>query len=123
MFDLENIKSGEDYANGVIEMLKESELEEPEFKRTPLDFMELWFAEIREYAEETWLSYLTGKREHFKFSFEEMMILYDKVNEKYVDETLESLLDKNIIQCSIGTDGGMLFSLTEKGKETVNKLK
>jgi len=122
LFDLKKIESGEDYYNQIVEMIKESELEEPENQRTPYQLIQLWFEEIKEAANENWILYITGKRENFQFTLDEMEKLYNKANERYTNKAIESLLDKELIQCGIDINGEMVFSLTEKVKETVNKI-
>lgn len=113
----ENIQDGQDYARLVINALFEGEFELPMRERMDPKLLEYWCDEIREFADQTWNEYITGKRESFKFDEEEARKLYEKAGLRFASEILDSLVDKEVVQVSVRNDGELVYSLTEKGKK------
>lgn len=114
-----NIKSGDDYAKLIINQMNETEQETPENERTPIELLHFWFQEIEILADKKWMEYILGKSETYIFTPTEMMNLYDKANERYIQEILNSLVDKDLVQVGIRNDGEIVYSITEEGKNAV----
>ena len=114
-----NIKSGDAYARLIINSMIETENETPENERTPEKLLNLWFEEIEIFADQKWMSYILGDEDTYKFTPDEMMGLYDKANERFTSITLNSLVDKDLIEAGINNKGEMIYRITEQGKEAV----
>ncbi len=116
-----NIKSGHDYAQSIIQMMIQTEKEVPDSEKTPEKLMNFWFEEIEILADSRWMEYILGKRETYRFNADEVMDLYNKANERYVQEILNGLVDKDLIQAGINENGEMMYKITEEGSEIVKK--
>lgn len=107
----ENINSGEDYARLLTETIKETDGQLPE------QLVEYWCEEIWEMAVNSYNDYITGKKDDYLLSDEELMgEAYDRAGLRYTQEILNGLVDKGMVQAGVGKDGDILYSLTEKGK-------
>lgn len=114
-----NIKSGDNYAKLIIDSIIETENETPENERTPKQLLHFWFEEIEILADKRWMEYILGKRESYRFNTGEVMDLYTKANERYVQEILNSLVDKDLIQAGIRNDGEIVYSITKEGRNVI----
>lgn len=122
MLEKYNIKSGEDYANLIINQMIGTEREEKEENKTPIDLLNFWFEEIKILAYNTWNDYITGKRENYAFNTNEYIVTYNKACELYTQKILDGMVDKELIQVGVGENGDILYSLSEKGKDLVEQM-
>lgn len=120
---LENILSGDDYANAIIESVLETDLELPEDQQMDPDFAKLWCKIVRKEANRKWSEYITGKSESYVFDEVEFEETFKRATEELVSETLSGLVEKNLVQLGVGEDGDILYSLTDDGKMEAEKLK
>lgn len=120
---LENILSGDDYANAIIDSVLESDLELPEDERMDPDFTEVWSKIVRKEANRKWSEYIVGKSESYVFDDVEFTETFKKATEEIVSETLSGLVEKNLVQLNVGDDGDILYSLTEEGKKEAESFK
>jgi hypothetical protein len=119
---LENILSGDEYANVIIESVLDSDLELPKDQRMDPDFTKVWSKIIRKEANRKWSEYITGKSESYLFNDDEFTETFQKATEELVSETLSGLVEKNLVQLGVGEDGDILYSLTDEGKMEANKI-
>ena len=61
--------------------------------------------------------YITGKKDNYLLSDEDMADAYERAGLKYTQEVLNGLVDKGVVQAGVGESGEILYSLTEKGKK------
>lgn len=120
---LENILSGDDYANAIIDSVLETDLELPEDQRMDSDFTKIWCKIVRKEVNRKWSEYIIGKSESYVFDEVEFSETFQKATEELVSETLSGLVDKNMVQLGVGEDGNILYSLTDEGKMEAQKLK
>ena len=116
---MENIKSGAEYAQLLIDDIIEGEKELPTDQQLPINLLTYWCEEIEIYADKTWVDYITGKRDHFSFYEDEFKDLFDKAGMRYTGDVLDGLVDKEMVQVSIREDGEIVYSTTDKGKQTL----
>jgi hypothetical protein len=116
---MENIKSGAEYAQLLINQIIENEKEVPTGEQLPINLLTYWCEEIESHAEITYHEYLTGKRDHFSFNEDEFRLLFDKAGMRYTGDVLDGLVEKEMVQVSIREDGEIVYSATEKGKQTL----
>jgi len=120
---LENINSGNDYAQILIDAILKTEREIPENEQMPIELLTLWVEGIQEAAEKSYLDYVTGERETFLLSDIEMKDLFEKAGEKYVVGLLNIMVDNDVLETYIDEEGDMLYGLTDKGKQmTIDEI-
>ena len=113
---LENINSGADYAQIVIDTIIEGEKQIPEHAQMPIALIEYLTEEIQTLADSHYNEYVMGKRDTFLFSDIEMEGMFNKAGELYVSDMLDGLVDKDMLEVSIDENGELLYGLTELGK-------
>jgi len=118
MLENHNINSGDDYANLLIaalnEMKSESFLED--------EILRFWFIEIRKLCVKKYQQYITGKNETYMLSDEEIDGAYKTAIEQMVNEALEDLSEKGLLEISIDEGGEVLYGLSEEGKKQAKNL-
>ena len=120
---LENINSGNDYAQLLIDAILKTEREIPENEQMPIELLVLWVEGMQEAAEKSYLDYVTGERETFLLSDIEMKDLFEKAGEKYVVGLLNNMVDNDMLETYIDEEGDMLYGLTDKGKQiTIDEI-
>ena len=125
MVDPNNINSGADYAQLVIEGILEVERTLPVDQQMPLGLLTYLTELIEEQADEYYTAYVIGKRETFMFSDVELNKLFNKAGELFVGDILDGLVDKDMLEVSIDKNGEILYSATKKGIKAagIKKLK
>jgi len=118
---MEDIKSGAEYAQLLIDDIIEGEKELPTDQQLPINLLTYWCEEIEIYADKTWVDYITGKREHFSFDENEFRGLFEKAGMRYTGDILDGLVDKEMVQVSIREDGEIVYSATDKGKDELGR--
>jgi predicted transcriptional regulator len=120
---MDNINSGADYAQSLIDSIIESEKLLPTDEQLPISLLTYWCEEIESYAELTYHYYITGEREHFAFDADELKELFEKAGMRYTGDILDGLVDKDMVQVSVREDGEMVYSTTDKGKQALKNSK
>ena len=114
---INNINSGNDYAQSLIDTILKAEREIPENEQMPIDLLTIWVEGIQEAAEQSYLDYVTGKRETFLLSDVEMKELFEEAGRKYVISLIDNMVDNDVLETYIDEEGDILYGLTDKGKQ------
>ena len=116
---LENINSGNDYAQLLIDSILKAEREIPENEQMPIDLLTIWVESIQEAAEQSYIDYVTGERETFLLSDVEMTDLFEKAGKKYVTSLIDEMVDNDVLETFVDEGGDILYGLTDLGKKMV----
>ena len=108
------INSPEEYAQLLVDTLKEGGAEDDVM---PPELIKYWCENVYAAAIKSYNDYLIGKRETFLLDENEMEEAYDKAGMSYVEDLLNGLLDKDMIQAGVNNEGSIVYSLTEEGKK------
>ena len=114
---MDNINSGADYANVIITSVIDAESDLPVDQRLPSLLLTFWCQEIANKADETWMEYITGKRETYLMSDVEMKDLFDKAGMKFVSTLVDGMVDNDVLETYVDDKGEILYGLTENGKK------
>jgi hypothetical protein len=117
----DNINSGADYAQLVIDTIIGAEKEIPADQQMPIALLTHLTNIIEVKADKHWIDYVSGKRESFLFTEDEMTDMFNKAGEKYVSDMLDEMVDKEVLEVSIDDKGELLYGLTEKGKKALDE--
>jgi hypothetical protein len=109
---LEGITSGHDYGMLIVNALREDN--DP---MMPEDLLDYWCENVYDMAVNSYNDYLTGKTDDFMLTDQDIEKAYDDAGLKYTQDILNSLVDKDMVQASIGKNGDILYSLTDKGRD------
>jgi len=117
---LENIYSGGDYAKLIIDGIMEVEDSFPINERMNTSLLQYWIEEIKKRADEKYNAYLIGEIDDFMFELNELESLFEIASRKHVDDTLTSLLEKDLLSMSIDENGEIVYNLSDKGRDLGN---
>jgi hypothetical protein len=119
---MDNIETGKDYARIVINTIIEGELDIPEEERMDTAHIHFLTKEIEKMADDTWMDYITGDRESFMFTEEEMYLIWERSGLAYTDHLLNELVDKGMVEVGIGVSGDLLYKATEEAKRVIESI-
>jgi hypothetical protein len=111
---LDNIKSGDDYADILISnmgLLMEEGM--------PIDLIDYWAREVRTLCNIKYLKYIEGDEESFMLTDDEIMEVYNIATQKLIGDTLGDLVEKGMVRMSVDENGEVLYSATEKGLDQI----
>lgn len=117
MLENHNINNGDDYADLLVASMEEAFLSEPMDR----DILNYWCVEIRKLCVEKYHNYIIGNEETFALNDVELENTYRLAIEKIIDESLQSLSEKGLLEISINDSGEILYGLNNKGKEESKK--
>jgi hypothetical protein len=121
MIDPNQINSGSDYAQLVIENILEIERTLPVDQQMPIDLLTHLTKLVETEADKHYAEYIIGKRETFLFSGVELTDLFNKAGELYVGDILDGLVDKDMLEVSVDENGEFLYGLSELGKQVTEQ--
>lgn len=106
-----DINSGEDYARLLTSSIKEADGPLPD------ELVEYWCENVWEMAVNSYNDYITGKKDDYLLSDEDITEAYERAGIRYTQEILNGMVDKGVVQVNVGEGGEILYSLTEEGKK------
>lgn len=107
----------EEYFNELESLIREQELLLPAEDRMDNRLLEIWLKELKAMCDKCYLDYVRGERESFMISELEYDKTFDDAGMQFTSEVLNSLIDKGMIEVSVGEDGDLLYSATDYGKK------
>ena len=108
-----NFSSGDEYADKMIEDINMFDF------GMPNDLKEYWCKELRQMCNSKFLKYIEGEEESYMLTDVELEEAYKVASEKLIGETLGVLVDKGMVSMSVGENGEVLYSATDKGREQI----
>jgi hypothetical protein len=119
--ELDNINSGDDYAQILMDTIIEEEKSMPKNEQMPIDLLTNFSKLIHDKANKYWAEYIIGERDTFMFSSDEMEDMFNKAGEMYVSNIVDQLVDKDVLEVSVDNEGEFLYGLTELGKQILDE--
>ena len=115
-------RSGADYATTLINIIKKTEQSLPIEERADPKLFKLWCEEIELMADRTWKGYIVGSRDTYLFTEDEIKEAHQRAVSKFTNSLVEGLLDKDMIKiAAVNKDGDLVYELTDKGRDHLNK--
>ena len=75
-----------------------------------------WCDEVTNKCNERYQQYVDGQVEDYKLTDEDMETTLRNANTKLIGDALAELLDKGMVKMSVGKDGEVYYSTTDKGQ-------
>lgn len=120
--DFLNVKSGDEYANLLIDKLVEYENELPFYQRMDSELFEFWTLEISQKAKESFFNYIIGKKDDYLLTSEEMDECLDVAGLKYTENIVQGLVEKGYLDTYPSDKGENFFKLSEKGQTYLQSM-
>ena len=117
---LNNIESGNDYAQLLIDEILKDEDGAPLNKKMSILLLSFWIDEIKTLADGTWRQYIIGKRDSYEFTPDEFNQTFDNAGMRYTEELLHGLVDKGMVEVGVGKEGNLLYRTTDEGIKNIN---
>lgn len=118
--NIDNINSGADYAQIIIDSITKNENLLPIEQQLPINLLTYWCEEIKSYAEITYYEYLIGKRDYFSFDEDEFKGLFEKAGMRYAEDLLNGLIDKDLVDVLVREDGEIIYRTNDKGNQMLD---
>jgi hypothetical protein len=83
----------------------------------PSGLLDIWCDEVYHMAIQSWDDYIIGKKEYYELTVEEIEASYNRASQKFTEEIIDGMVDKELLQVSVDGEGEFLYSLTDKGRE------
>ena len=84
--------------------------------------LDYWCDDVYNLALDSYVEYLKGNKETYLITDEDVKKSYEKASLRHTQELLNGMVDKGLVQVSVGETGDILYSLTEGGKKHLDEL-
>ena len=106
----------EEYTKIIIDGILEVENKLPKHEQMDPELLEIWIQTIQDASQENYTNYLIGKREHYEFNIIELEQTFKDASQIHTDNTLQGMVDKDLLSMRVDKDGEILYSLSEEGR-------
>ena len=110
-----DFKDAEHYASTIRDIILNTE-PDPEDEPMPVDLINYWADNMYDTCYKAYNDYIIGKRDDYKLSDIESYEQFEKAGLQYTQEMVDGMVDKDLLEVSVGPGGDLLYSTTEKGK-------
>ena len=118
-----DFKDAEHYAstirNIIIEEATNPNVDEPAMPETLVAY---WAENMYNTCYKAYNDYIIGKRDDYKLSDIESYEQFEKAGLQYTQEMVDGMVDKDLLEVSVGKGGDLLYSTTKKGLEIANQF-
>ena len=115
-------ESGKEYAKALVNGIVQAELETSSESRIPDELLGYFFKNIEDLCDQKYYNYIVGAIESYILTDTELEEAFNSASQSYVEVILDGLVDKNMLEISIGEGGDILYGLTPQGEQVVKKL-
>jgi hypothetical protein len=108
-----NYASYEEYVDDIVSMIP------PEVED---DFAAIFKNHLMVLAENHWTQYLTGDRENYLLTEDEIQQSWKSASMELVERSLMNLIDMGLIETGVNKNGEIVYGASKEGLEYVKKL-
>jgi hypothetical protein len=87
------------------------------------EYYKILFNRLLEKVKSHWRAYSSCQLDNYMLSDEDIDTILKESKDEYIGDTLIRLSEKGFVKMSIGSDGEMLYSISEDGREYLANLK
>jgi hypothetical protein len=117
-----DFRDAEHYASTIrsiiIEEATNADIDEPAMPETLVAY---WAENMYDACYKAYNDYILGKRDDYKLNDIESYEQFEKAGLQYTQEMIDSMVDKDLLEVSVGPGGDLLYSATEKGQQTLKQ--
>jgi hypothetical protein len=115
-----DFRDAEHYASTIrsiiIEEAKRGDIDEPPM---PESLIIYWADNMYNACYKAYNDYIMGKRDDYRLSDMESYEQFEKAGLQYTQEMVDSMVDKDLLEVSVGPGGDLLYSATGKGRAAI----
>ena len=117
-----DFKDAEHYASTIrtiiIEEATNPDVDEPAMPETLVAY---WAENMYDACYKAYNDYIIGKRDDYKLNDEESYEQFEKAGLQYTQEMVDGMVDKDLLEVSVGPGGDLLYSTTKKGQSAMKQ--
>ena len=103
-----------EYYNDIEKTILEVESHNPE--PLPEELLKYFLEELKTKCESSYQDYIMGKRPDYILFEHEVLECHENATKRVVDEALINLVDKGMVEMSVGEDGDIYYSASDKAR-------
>lgn len=115
-----DFRDAEHYASTIrsiiIEEAKRGDIDEPPM---PENLIIYWADNMYDTCYKAYNDYIMGKRDDYRLSDIESYKQFEKAGLQYTQEMVDNMVDKDLLEVSVGPGGDLLYSATGKGRAAI----
>jgi len=115
-----DFKDAEHYAstirNIIIEEATNPNVDEPAMPETLVAY---WADNMYNACYKAYNDYIMGKRDDYRLSDMESYEQFEKAGLQYTQEMVDNMVDKDLLEVSVGPGGDLLYSATKRGRSAI----
>jgi hypothetical protein len=113
-------RDAEHYASTIKDIILNTE-SEPGDEPIPTDLLNYWADNMYNACYKAYNDYIIGKRDDFRLTDKESYDEYNKAGIQFTQELVDSMVDKDLLEVSVGPEGDLLYSTTKKGQKAAKQ--
>jgi len=113
-------RDAEHYASTIKDIILNTE-SEPGDEPMPENLLKYWADNMYNACYKAYNDYIIGKRDDFRLTDKESYDEYNKAGIQFTQELVDSMVDKDLLEVSVGPEGDLLYSTTKKGQKVAKQ--
>jgi len=115
-----DFKDAEHYASTIKDIVLATVPENGE-EPLPKNLVKYWAENMYNACYSAYNAYIMGKRDDYRLTEEESYAEYDKAGLQFTQELVDGMVDKDLLQVSVSSEGDLLYSTTKKGQKAAKQ--
>jgi hypothetical protein len=115
-----DFKDAEHYASTIRGIIIEEATRVSDDPAMPEELVAYWAENMYNACYKAYNDYIIGKRDDYRLSDIESYEQYEKAGLQFTQELVNGLVDRDLLEVSVGPGGDLLYSTTNKGSEVVD---
>ena len=111
-----DFRDAEHYASTIRNIIIEEATCVSDEPALPETLVAYWAENMYNACYKAYNDYIIGKRDDYRLTDTESYEQYDKAGLQFTQELVDGMVDKDLLEVSVGPEGDLLYSTTEKGK-------
>lgn len=116
----QEFRDAEHYASTIRDIILNTE-PDPMDEPMPIDLLNYWANNMYNACYKAYNDYIIGKRDDYRLTDEESFEQYEKAGLQFTQELVDGMVDKDLLQVSVGPEGDLLYSTTPKGQQAMKQ--
>jgi hypothetical protein len=117
-----DFRDAEHYASTIRNIIIEEATCVSDEPALPETLVAYWAENMYDTCYKAYNDYIIGKRDDYKLSDIESYEQFEKAGLQYTQELVDGMVDRDLLEVSVGQGGDLLYSTTKKGLEIANQF-
>ena len=117
-----DFRDAEHYASTIRNIIIEEATCVSDEPALPETLVAYWAENMYNACYKAYNDYIIGKRDDYRLTDTESYEQYDKAGLQFTQELVDGMVDRDLLEVSVGQGGDLLYSTTKKGLEIANQF-